>query len=174
MKNIKTNNLIIREAMVEDADEIRILAKQVMGEVIFFSKEPEEFKVTIEQEEEYIRKTSLILVVEIDGKIVGCATLQKGGSARTKHVALFGITILKEYTGLKLGSLLMKKVIEWAEKNEVEKIELEVFAENIPAIKLYEKFGFVVEGRKVKSIKVKDRYIDMLLLGKFIVGRKIF
>lgn len=170
VKNVKSNNLIIREAAVEDADEIRILAKQVMGEVVFFPKEPKEFRITTEQEAAYIRNTSLILVAEIDDKIVGCATLQKGGSARTKHVALFGITILKEYTGIKLGSMLMAKVIEWAEKNEVEKIELEVFAENIPAIKLYEKFGFVIEGRKAKNIKVNDRYIDILLYGKFITN----
>ena len=108
----------------------------VRGKVIFFPKKPEEFTITTEQEAEYIRNTSLILVAEIDGKIVGCATLQKGGSAKTKHVALFGITILKEYTGIKLGSLLMGKVIEWAEKNEVEKIELEVFAENIQILLL--------------------------------------
>lgn len=170
IKNIEINNLIIREVKIEDANEILILARKVMGEVIFFPKEPEEFNLTIEQEEDYIRKTSLILVAELDGKIVGCTTLQKGGSVKTKHVALLGITILKEYTGLKIGSLLMKKVIEWAEKNKVEKIELEVFAENIAAIKLYEKFGFAVEGRKVRNIKVKDRYIDLLLLGKFIIN----
>jgi len=169
MLEIKNDNkLIIRNATVEDADEIVMLVKQVMSEVSFFPKEPEEFDLTAEDEAEYIKKISLFLVAEVDGKIVGSTTLQKGATKRISHVAEFGITILKEYSGLKIGTLLMEEVIKWCKENQVEKIELEVFEENTPAIALYKKFGFMEEGIKNKNIKIKGEYKNTLLMAKFL------
>ncbi|WP_346936610.1 GNAT family N-acetyltransferase [Clostridium sp.] len=168
MKIKNDHELIIRKATVEDANEIVMLVKQVMGEVSFFPKEPDEFDLTAEDEAEYIKNTSLFLVAEIDGKIVGSTTLQKGSTKRTSHVADFGITILREYSGLKIGTLLMEEIIKWCKENQVEKIELEVFEENTPAITLYKKFGFIEEGRKNKNIKIKGEYKNTLLLASFL------
>ncbi|MFD3158754.1 GNAT family N-acetyltransferase (plasmid) [Haloimpatiens sp. FM7330] len=168
MKIKNNDDLTIREAKIEDAKQILQLVKKVMSEVEFFPKAAEEFQLSVEQEEEFIEKTSLVLVAEIDGKIVGASTLQKGNCIKNKHVADFGITILQEYSNLKIGSLLMEKVIEWSKENEVEKIELEVFEKNIPAINLYKKFGFIVEGRRNRNIKIRHQYQDTLLMCKFL------
>ncbi len=169
MMKIKNHNeLIIRKATVEDSNEIVMLVKQVMGEVSFFPKDPDEFDLTAEDEAEYIKNTSLFLVAEINEKIVGSTTLQRGRTKRTSHVADFGITILREYSGLKKGTLLMEEVIKWCKENQVEKIELEVFEENTPAIALYKKFGFIEEGRKNKNIKIKGEYKNTLLLARFL------
>jgi len=168
MKKKIDNELIIRKATVEDSNEIVMLVKQVMGEVSFFPKEPDEFDLTAEDEAEYIKNTSLFLVSEINEKIVGSTTLQRGSTKRTSHVVDFGITILREYSGLKIGTLLMEEVIKWCKENQVEKIELEVFEENTPAIELYKKFGFIEEGRKNKNIKIKGEYKNTLLLAKFL------
>ena len=62
----------------------------------------------------------------------------------------------------------MKKVIEWAKLNKVEKIELEVFEDNAPAILLYKKFGFIEEGKKRKAIKTNEGYKDIILMGRFL------
>ena len=62
----------------------------------------------------------------------------------------------------------MKKVIEWTKTEGIEKIELEVFENNISAIKLYEKFGFIEEGRRKKMIKTEEGYLDMIIMGRFI------
>jgi RimJ/RimL family protein N-acetyltransferase len=50
----------------------------------------------------------------------------------------------------------------------LERIELGVFASNIPAIKLYEKAGFVVEGVKKKARKLDGVYDDMIQMALFI------
>jgi len=50
----------------------------------------------------------------------------------------------------------------------LERIELEVFASNAPAIKLYEKVGFVVEGVKQKARKLDDIYDDLIEMALFI------
>lgn len=165
---IGSKNLLIRNAEARDASEVIMLVKQVMNEVPFFPRTSDEFNFTVEQEEEYIKNAALFLIVEIDGKIAGSATLDRNSLSKLNHIGVFGITILKEYTGQGIGNLLMKKVIEWAEANKVEKIELEVFEDNTPARLLYKKFGFIEEGKKRKAIKTNEGYKDIILMGRFL------
>jgi len=168
MENLADNkSLLIRNAEAEDAEEIILMVKQVINETGYFPRTAEEFNVTVEKEVEYIKSTALFLLVEIDGKIVGSVSLDRSYLIKLNHIVTFGITILKEYCGLGIGSLLMKKVIEWTKSNGVEKIELEVFGNNTSAIMLYKKFGFVEEGRKRKNIKTNEGYQDMILMGRF-------
>lgn len=54
--------------------------------------------------------------------------------------------ILKEYYGLNLGVELMQFNIDLAQKNNQEGIWLEVWVENIRAIKFYTKMGFDIVG----------------------------
>lgn len=163
-----SKNVLIRNAEAKDAEEIIIMVKQVIDETGFFPHTAKEFNLTVEQEIDYIRSTALFLLVEIDGKIVGSVTLDRSHLIKLKHIVTFGITILKEYCGLGIGSSLMKKVIEWTKSNGVEKIELEVFENNTSAVMLYKKFGFVEEGRKRKCIKTNEGYQDMILMGRFL------
>lgn len=160
-------NLIVRNAETKNAEKILLIVKQVMSESPFFPRTSDEFNFTIAQEEDYIKNTALFLVVENDGKIIGCATLDRSSLSKLKHTVSFGITILKVYSGHGIGSLLIKKIIEWVEVNKVEKIDLEVFEDNTPAISLYKKFGFVEEGRKRKAIKINNDYKDIILMARF-------
>jgi putative acetyltransferase len=51
------------------------------------------------------------------------------------------------YAGRGVGSALMAAVIELADRwLNLKRLELEVWADNYPAIALYEKFGFEREG----------------------------
>lgn len=165
---INNMNLVIRNAETRDAEMIIQLVKQVMDESPFFPRTPDEFNFTIEQEEEYIKNAAFFLVAEVNGKIIGSATLDRSKFVRLNHTVLFGITILNTFSNKGLGSALMKRVIEWAELNKIEKIDLEVLGNNAQAISLYKKFGFIEEGRKVKAIKTNKGYDDLILMGKFL------
>jgi putative acetyltransferase len=46
----------------------------------------------------------------------------------------------------------------------IEKVELEVFADNVVAVRLYESFGFIHEGLKLRGRKLENRYQDLKLL----------
>lgn len=168
MEKLENSSLIIRAAEPKDAEEIITMVKQVMKETGFFPHTAEEFNITVYNEIEYMKSTALFLLAEIDGKIVGSATLDRSELKKLKHNVTFGITILKEYCGLGIGSILMEKVIEWTKSEGIEKIELEVFENNISAIKLYNKFGFLEEGRRRKMIKTDEGYLDMIIMGRFI------
>jgi len=161
-------NLIVRNAEGKDAEEILLLVKEVMEEAPYFPRTADEFNFTTEQEAEYIEKAALFLVAEVEGKIVGSATLDRSTLSKLNHIVTFGITISKAYCGQGIGSLLMKKVIEWSELKGVEKIDLEVFENNTSGIALYKKFGFLEEGRKRKAIKTKEGYRDLVLMGRFL------
>lgn len=168
MEKLENSSLIIRDAEPKDAEEIIIMVKQVMKETGFFPNTAEEFNITVDHEIEYMKSTALFLLAEIDGKIVGSATLDRSDLKKLEHNVTFGITILKEYCGLGIGSILMENIIEWTKFEGIEKIELEVFENNISAIKLYNKFGFLEEGRRKKMIKTNEGYLDMIIMGRFI------
>lgn len=59
----------------------------------------------------------------------------------------------------------MSEVIRAARTKGLEKIELEVFASNAAAIRLYESAGFVQEGCKARARKLDGRYDDILPYG---------
>jgi len=60
------------------------------------------------------------------------------------------------------------KIVDEAEKNlkKMKYIYLEVFAENTPAIKLYEKKGFVKCGLFPGSLKRKGKFVDEVMMYK--------
>lgn len=53
------------------------------------------------------------------------------------------LAVSKEYRRSGIGKRLVEKAIDWAEDEECEKISLEVQADNVAAIMLYSKLGFI-------------------------------
>ncbi|WP_404432072.1 GNAT family N-acetyltransferase [Sutcliffiella horikoshii] len=166
--------MIIRVARIEDAEALLKHAKKVYGEGRNLLTAPEEFKVTVEQEVEWLKdnmeKGHLTLVAEQDSKIVGMLNATKGSRKRVKHICMFGISIQEEHCNNGLGSKMIHRLLEWAKKDkDIEKVCLEVFTHNERAIHVYEKLGFKVEGRKERHVKFEDgTYSDELIMGQFV------
>ena len=116
-------------------------------------------------------KIGLWVVSEIKARIVGaCNLIPRGlGSVnKSRHVLTSGMAVLKEYRGIGIGTALMEYVINWAKTLDYEKISLSVFSTNAPAINLYQKFGFEIEGVKKKEFKIESKYVDEICMGKFL------
>lgn len=61
-----------------------------------------------------------------------------------KRIAyITSVSVLKEWTGQGIAERLMNQCVEYVKASGMWQIRLEVAAENTPAIKLYEKSGFV-------------------------------
>jgi RimJ/RimL family protein N-acetyltransferase len=100
--------------------------------------------------------------------------VENGIRKRVNHVGFMHLNVHPKFRRLGIATAMMKAAIAWAKKNPViEKITLEVFGTNRPAIRLYEKMGFRREGKKVKEIKLEDgRYVDVILMARFVKGRR--
>ena len=72
------------------------------------------------------------------------------------------VAVLPEYRKRHLAQQLMLAMLEHCQKSGVDWITLEVKADNLPAQKLYEKFGFAIKGRR-KNYYRDDRQ-DALIM----------
>ncbi len=109
-------------------------------------------KKTLKEEKEWLEdrikavkdKQVVSLIAECDGVVAGQCSI-KLQKERQDHIGEFGIAIGKDFRRIGLGTYLIKEVIELAKKEfkpALKIIKLFVFANNEPAIKLYEKIGF--------------------------------
>lgn len=64
-----------------------------------------------------------------------------------------GMLVARDWRGRGVGTALVAAAIEWGRENGLHKLTLGVFPHNEAAIRLYRKFGFVEEGRRVKQIR---------------------
>lgn len=168
---------IIRSADKSDAESLLKLMNTIITEEAYnvtTLNDLEKIDVTVEKEqkriENHYRNGNIALVADVDGNIAGTVSIENGNRPRISHVVNLHISVQKEYRTNGVGTALLKTVLEWAKNDPVvEKVALGVFENNTTAIKLYEKFGFIEEGRRVKEIKISpDKYIDSILMYKFV------
>ncbi|MGR9105952.1 MAG: GNAT family N-acetyltransferase, partial [Gammaproteobacteria bacterium] len=90
----------------------------------------------------------------------------KGGKARAMHhVTSLSMSVRKESRNQGIGSALLAEAIVWAKATgTIKRIELFVYATNKPALHLYQKFGFEVEGCCRHAIYQNEAYFDDLIM----------
>ena len=163
----------IREIRVCDALEVVAYMKQVNTETKNLTRDPDEFTMTVEQEEAFIEnaitsKDQFIYTVWHKDKMISMSGIHGSSLRRLKHKVNLGISILLEYHNLGLGTILMNLLVEKAKELGKTKMELDVRADNPNAIKVYERTGFEVEGIRKNGFQVDGKYIDLILMGRIL------
>jgi len=103
----------------------------------------------------------------LDDKVVGHLALDVMENPRRSHVATFGISVSAEVQGRGAGSALMREMINLCDNwLRIERIELTVFADNAPAIALYRKYGFEVEGTGKRFALRDGEFVDALYMAR--------
>ncbi len=162
--------LIIRDAVTEDAAQLINYLNRVGGESDFLTLGDNEFDKTIAEEIEFIERVnnaanSVMLVGEVDGLIVSVLNFSGGTRPRVQHAGEFGVSVLQSYWGLGIGSKMIETLIKWAHGTAiVRKISLYVRTDNVRAIKLYRKFGFVSEGLLRRELFINGHFYDTELM----------
>ena len=152
----------IRRAKPADAPAIARQMKVVVDEGGLLATESD---VTLTELTERFRQGfgegNISIVAENEGEIVGGITVHPTG---IDGVASLGMSIVPEHRGLGLGRDLLDAAIEAAREAGYRKLELEVFPENAPAIALYLRAGFEIEGLKRDHYRRRDGSIRSALL----------
>ncbi|SKC68724.1 GNAT family N-acetyltransferase [Maledivibacter halophilus] len=164
--------MIIRKINIDDAKEFLDMLKQLDRETKNMLYEENERKTTEDemrtQIKDILESNSLILISEMDDKLVGFLSADRGFANRIKHSAYIVIGILKEYRGKKIGSRLFQEVERWAKDNSITRLELTVMKHNKGGVNLYKKMGYEIEGVKAKSLIVDGKYVDEYYMAKLI------
>lgn len=110
------------------------------------------------------------IVAFYNDKIVGHAQIYKFPHSRRRGTCDLLIYLHQGFHNVGLGTKMLTKLLELAEKEKLHRIELSVIVDNKQAINLYKKFGFKVEGVKKDAYLGEDeKYHDELVMGLILV-----
>lgn len=153
---------VLRSVGPEDAAALLHSLRQAFGETPFLLRAPEEVVKTEEEEADFLRTRladprALLAAAFVDGRLAGNAGIEcVADCLRCRHRAEFGISVLREFWGLGLGTALLCACVDAARKANYEQVELEVVAGNSRARALYEKHGFVLYGTREHAMRYQD------------------
>lgn len=120
---------------------------------------------------EQLRNKMPHYIAVVDEEIVGWCDIASFNRPAFAHSGVLRMGIRKEYRGIGLGKKLMQIVLDDAKKMGMTRVELDVREDNESAIKLYEKFGFMVEGTKRNACKTEGIYSNVLVMGLLFDGK---
>jgi RimJ/RimL family protein N-acetyltransferase len=105
-------------------------------------------------------------VAEEAGELIGWCDIMPHPFEGMEHAGRLGMGVRKDHRSRGVGRELLSIAIQKAFGGKMERVELEVFASNLPAITLYESVGFVLEGRKIGARRLDGATDDLLLYAK--------
>jgi putative acetyltransferase len=108
------------------------------------------------------------LVACAEGEVVGQLGLHTfPNHPRRRHVGQIGMAVRDDWQGKGVGTALMQAAVDLADKwLNLTRLELEVFTDNAPAIRLYEKFGFAIEGTLVRFALRDGQFVDTYTMAR--------
>ena len=108
-----------------------------------------------------------LVAVSPDNTVLGLVMLTVESNPRRRHAGGLGIMVRTDCQGRGVGSALMNAALELADSwLMLRRVELEVYADNEGAIRLYQRFGFETEGRKREAAVKDGAYADILLMAR--------
>ncbi len=125
--------------------------KVIAEETPFLIREPDEVKLTLEQEKSLIQSRAedpreLLLIAEINGEHVGnCSVMSMGSYRRYAHRCEIAVALYQKYCNSGIGTMLLESALAVAKELGYEQ-----------AVSLYEKLGFKKYGTFPKNMKYSD------------------
>jgi putative acetyltransferase len=158
-------DLVIRPVRLADAEAINEIRRQPRVLELTLALPSER----IEENRRFIEAlgpNDHLLVAEVDGRVVGLAGLHVM-TRKQRHSATLGMAVHDQLQGRGIGRRLLAALLDLADNYlGLIRVELEVLADNAPAIRLYESAGFEHEGRKRSAVLRQGQYVDVLVMAR--------
>jgi len=159
----------IRKANPDDAEIVLEYLKQLRAERLNTIFRHEEMP-NVEEERNFIGGKSgangVVYICLESFRVIGLLSAGRKSPQQLSHSCDFGVSVLKEYRNKKIGTQLVKLLIEWANENNVQRVELSIIENNVAAMRLYKRLGFSEEGKKKGAVKIDNQYLDMIEMVK--------
>lgn len=171
------SSILIRQAVPDDATLVLAMMRQLLDEP-HLNLSRETFHITLEEEHAFLERVSsspndaylIALGGEAeDERAIGNIWVRGGFAAVRAHVVDLGVSVVPTHQGRGVGSRLIEAGLGWArERGDIVRVELSVDEDNAGAIRLYERFGFVIEGRHHAMFRRRGQLIDTLSMALFL------
>jgi putative acetyltransferase len=158
----------IRAAEPEDADALCAVMSDpavIHGtlQVPFTSKALRRDRFTFTD----VHNCFVVAVPTEGGDPIGCASLSRNTRPRRLHSAGIGMSVRESWQGRGVGTALLASLLDVADNWwQVTRVHLEVYTDNEPAIALYAKFGFEVEGTLRQDTFRDGEYVDAHVMAR--------
>lgn len=159
----------IRPARPYDAAALLELKRQLDLQTAFMMYEPDERDSSVQDLAAELAgvarsANSVVLLAEQADQLIGYVQLTGGTLRRSRATAYVVIGVLAQAAGRGTGTELLRQAKAWAAARGLHRLELTVMAHNTRAIRLYERTGFTVEGRRSECLLVDGQFIDELTM----------
>jgi L-phenylalanine/L-methionine N-acetyltransferase len=110
------------------------------------------------------------IVAVLDGRLVGNAGVRQL-KGRRSHVGDIGMMVHDDFHGRGIGSAMMAALVDVSDNwLNLKRLELAVYVDNEPAVRLYRKFGFEAEGTRRADAFRDGKYADSLIMARLRPG----
>jgi L-phenylalanine/L-methionine N-acetyltransferase len=108
------------------------------------------------------------LVASVEGQSVGMLVLEPASpSLRRRHAGTFGMAVHDDWQSKGVGTALLKAAIDIADNwLNLSRLELAVYADNEPGLRLYKRFGFEIEGTHKKYAFRDGEFVDAIAMAR--------
>lgn len=114
------------------------------------------------------RKRVHTLIALVEGEYAGYITIVFGKFRKVGETAYIVIGVKAAHRGKGIGTRLLNEAEHFARSRKMHRMELEVFEGNQAAVRLYEKLGYQIEGRRREAVRTSNGYSDIIWMGKLL------
>ena len=115
-----------------------------------------------------VAKDAIQFVALDNEQVVGWADIFPAWAHAVAHSGTLGMGVLAPFRGRGIGARLLVACIAKAEQQGITRIELEARIDNLAAIRLYQRVGFVHEAVKKNALRFDGKYFDAAQMRLFI------
>jgi len=105
-----------------------------------------------------------VLVAERAGRIVGLLLCRNHHHPSLSGMVQLTLCVNRSFRRMGIGSSLLREAIRWARRAGARRLQLTVFAHNVPALSVYKKAGFAIEGILSGAARVGGAEHDLLVM----------
>jgi putative acetyltransferase len=109
------------------------------------------------------------IVACIDDQVVGHLNIHTfPNRPRRQHAGAIGMVVHDDFQGQGVGTALVQAALDLADNwLNLRRVELEVYTDNEPAVRLYTRAGFVIEGTLRQYAYRDGQYVDVYAMARF-------